>query len=156
VNSEQPGSEQSGSEKTGPYKIWRHKNLRIGYVPQKITIPQVMPLRVCDFLTLSAKVLYGADKLSDAHVHATLRELDINYLYAVAMQGLSGGEVQRVLLARALLKQPQLLILDEPAAGMDVIGQQTLYQTIQKIRQAHHCSILMASHDLHLVMAATV
>jgi len=136
-------------------RIQPQKKLRIGYVPQKIVIPQVMPLRVCDFLTLSARVLFGSNKLSDEHVHTALKELDIDYLYAAAMQGLSGGEVQRVLLARALLKQPKLLILDEPAAGMDVIGQQTLYKTIQMIRQQHHCSILMVSHDLHLVMAAT-
>ena len=135
--------------------IHRHKKLRIGYVPQTINIPQVMPLRVCDFLTLSAKALFNNKKLSNEQVHAVLEELEIKYLFNAAMQGLSGGEVQRVLLARALLKQPQLLILDEPAAGMDVIGQQKLYDTIKKIRDNHACGILMVSHDLHLVMAAT-
>jgi len=135
--------------------IHRHKKLRIGYVPQTINIPQVMPLRVCDFLTLSAKALFNNKKLSDEQVHTVLEELEIKYLFNAAMQGLSGGEVQRVLLARALLKQPQLLILDEPAAGMDVIGQQKLYDTIKKIRDNHACGILMVSHDLHLVMAAT-
>jgi zinc transport system ATP-binding protein len=135
--------------------IHRHKKLRIGYVPQTINIPHVMPLRVCDFLTLSAKALFNNKKLSDEQVHAVLEELEIKYLFNAAMQGLSGGEVQRVLLARALLKQPQLLILDEPAAGMDVIGQQKLYDTIKKIRDNHACGILMVSHDLHLVMAAT-
>ena len=135
--------------------IHRHEKLRIGYVPQTINIPQVMPLRVCDFLTLSAKALFNNNKLSDEQVHVVLEELEIKYLFNVAMQGLSGGEVQRVLLARALLKKPQLLILDEPAAGMDVIGQQKLYDTIKRIRDSHACGILMVSHDLHLVMAAT-
>jgi zinc transport system ATP-binding protein len=135
--------------------IHRHKKLRIGYVPQTISIPQVMPLRVRDFLTLSAKALFNNNKLSDEQVHVVLESLEIKYLFNAAMQGLSGGELQRVLLARALLKKPQLLILDEPAAGMDVIGQQKLYETIKKIRDSHACGILMVSHDLHLVMAAT-
>ncbi len=136
-------------------QIWRHENLRIGYVPQKITIPQVLPLRVRDFLSLSAKVWFGADRNTVERIHTTLNEMGIDHLFNTAMQGLSGGELQRILLARALLKQPQLLILDEPAAGMDVIGQQALYDTIRKIRNTHNCGILMVSHDLHLVMAAT-
>ena len=135
--------------------INRHGKLRIGYVPQSISIPQVMPLRVRDFLTLSAKALFDNNKVSVEQVYVVLKELDIEYLFNSAMQGLSGGELQRVLLARALLKQPQLLILDEPAAGMDVIGQQKLYDTIRNIRDNHACGILMVSHDLHLVMAAT-
>jgi len=134
--------------------IYKHKKLRIGYVPQKISIPQVMPLRVCDFLNLSEKKFFGR-KNNFQKMHSTLNELDIDYLFDSAMQNLSGGEMQRVLLARALLKKPQLLILDEPAAGMDVIGQQTLYDTIRDIRERHDCGILMVSHDLHLVMAAT-
>jgi len=135
--------------------IFRAKGLVTGYVPQKIHIPEVMPLRVCDFLTLSAKRLFVDKKVSHTHVHHVLDEMDIDALYEADMQTLSGGEMQRVLLARALLKEPQLLILDEPAAGMDVIGQQTLYNSIQTIRDRHDCGILMVSHDLHLVMAAT-
>jgi len=130
------------------------KNLRIGYVPQSISIPHVMPLRVRDFLMLSVKLLIK-HKINSEKVRAVLDELEINYLVDSAMQGLSGGELQRVLLARALLKNPQLLILDEPAAGMDVIGQQKLYDTIKRIRDNHACGVLMVSHDLHLVMAAT-
>ncbi|HHJ34208.1 MAG TPA: ATP-binding cassette domain-containing protein, partial [Gammaproteobacteria bacterium] len=135
--------------------IHRHKKLRIGYVPQTMSIPQVMPLRVRDFLALSAGRGFYGDKIDVEQVHAVLEELDIGYLFDAAMQGLSGGEIQRILLARALLKAPQLLILDEPASGMDVIGQQKLYDTIKNIRDAHACGILMVSHDLHLVMAAT-
>lgn len=144
-----------GLQKADAGKINKIERLRIGYVPQTISIPQVMPLRVRDFLTLSAKVLFNSDKISDEQVHGVLEELEIEYLFEAAMQGLSGGELQRVLLARALLKKPQLLILDEPAAGMDVIGQQKLYGTIKNIRDNHACGILMVSHDLHLVMAST-
>lgn len=143
-----------GLRKADSGSIHKQENLRIGYVPQKISIPQVMPLRVSDFLSLSEKRWFARrNKLQQMHL--ILKELDIDYLYDSAMQNLSGGEMQRVLLARALLKKPQLLILDEPAAGMDVIGQQTLYNTIRAIRDKHDCGILMVSHDLHLVMAAT-
>ncbi len=135
--------------------IHKAPDLRIGYVPQSITIPQVMPLRVVDFLALSQPGIFLGQEKIQQKIQLVLGELDIAGLYGTAMQKLSGGEMQRVLLARALLKNPQLLILDEPAAGMDVIGQQTLYNTIRNIRDTHRCGILMVSHDLHLVMAAT-
>ncbi len=144
-----------GLRKANSGDVFRYQNLRTGYVPQKIHIPQVMPLRVRDFLALSAKVFYRTDKSITRHVQVILNELGIAPLYDSAMQGLSGGEMQRVLLARALLKKPQLLVLDEPAAGMDVIGQQTLYNTVKTIRDSHKCGILMVSHDLHLVMVST-
>jgi len=129
-------------------KVERKKGLKIGYVPQRINVPEVMPLRVVDFLNVTGK--YSADLCQKM-----LAEVNCDYLLYSPMQNVSGGEMQRVLLARALLKQPELLVLDEPASGMDIIGQQALYETIQKIREAHDCSILMVSHDLHLVMAAT-
>ena len=144
-----------GLQKADAGEINKIEKLRIGYVPQTISVPQVMPLRVRDFLTLAAKVLFSSNNSSDEQVQTVLEELEIKYLFDASMQGLSGGELQRVLLARALLKNPQLLILDEPAAGMDVIGQQKLYDTIKNIRDNHACGILMVSHDLHLVMAAT-
>jgi zinc transport system ATP-binding protein len=77
------------------------------------------------------------------------------HLLDSAVQTLSGGEFQRVLLARALLHRPDVLVLDEPAQGVDIIGQQALYTTIRHIRERHACGVLMVSHDLHLVMAAT-
>jgi len=128
--------------------VKRDHDLRIGYVPQGIHVPYVMPLRVCDFLNVTGK--YDIELC-----RKMLDEVDCGYLLYSAMQTISGGEMQRVLLARALLKKPQLLVLDEPAAGMDVIGQQALYVAIRDIRDRHNCSILMVSHDLHLVMAAT-
>lgn len=129
-------------------KVQRQQNLRLGYVPQRITVPEVMPIRVVDFLNVTG--LYDV-----AQCQHMLDEVNCAYLLYSAMQNLSGGEMQRVLLARALLKKPQLLVLDEPASGMDIIGQQALYETIRHIRDNHDCGILMVSHDLHLVMAAT-
>ena len=137
-----------GLTKANSGTVERKKNLSIGYVPQRINIPEVMPLRVCDFLNVSAKY-------SHEECRAMLAQVNCEYLLVSAMQEISGGEMQRVLLVRALLKKPQLLVLDEPASGMDIIGQQALYETIQKIRDKYACSILMVSHDLHLVMAAT-
>lgn len=129
-------------------QVQRKAELRIGYVPQRIKIPDVMPLRVCDFLNVTAR--YDMEQCQKI-----LTEVNCNYLLNSPMQTISGGEMQRVLLARALLKKPELLVLDEPASGMDIIGQQALYETIRSIRDKHDCAILMVSHDLHLVMAAT-
>jgi len=129
-------------------KVQRQQNLRLGYVPQRIVVPEVMPVRVYDFLNVTGR--YDV-----AQCQIMLDEVNCSYLLYSPMQNISGGEMQRVLLARALLKDPQLLVLDEPASGMDIIGQQALYETIRHIRDKHNCGILMVSHDLHLVMAAT-
>lgn len=137
-----------GLSKASSGTVERKTNLSVGYVPQGISIPEVMPLRVCDFLNVTAK--YNREECNEM-----LAQVNCEYLLLSAMQDISGGEMQRVLLARALLKKPQLLVLDEPASGMDIIGQQALYETIQNIRDKYGCSILMVSHDLHLVMAAT-
>lgn len=128
--------------------VKRQAGLKIGYVPQKVSIPFELPMRVRDFLTLTSGANVDQAK-------AALRELEVQDLLDVAVQTVSGGEMQRVLLARALLKQPDLLVLDEPAQGLDVIGQQSLYRNINRIRDQYHCAILMVSHDLHLVMART-
>jgi len=129
-------------------RVVRKSKLRVGYVPQRIQVPEVMPLRVYDFLNVMGKY----DVAQCQHM---LDEVNCEFLLYSPMQGISGGEMQRVLLARALLKKPELLVLDEPASGMDVIGQQALYETIRRIRDKHDCGILMVSHNLHLVMAAT-
>ncbi len=129
-------------------RVKRKDNLRIGYVPQRISVPDVMPLRVYDFLNVTGR--YRVEQCLQI-----LEEVSCDYLLYSPMQSISGGEMQRVLLARALLKKPQLLVLDEPASGMDIIGQQSLYETIRNVRDKHGCGVLMVSHDLHLVMAAT-
>lgn len=129
-------------------EIYKDPDLTVGYVPQRVNISHVMPLRVIDFLRLGR-----AYKQSE--IASVLDEVDVVSILDSAIQDISGGEFQRVLLARALLKKPKLLVLDEPAQGVDVIGQQFLYQMIGDIRKKRSCGILMVSHDLHLVMAAT-
>lgn len=131
---------------TGKVKL--AKNLRIGYMPQSVSVEALMPLSVRRFLLLSPRAT--ADKAS--LIAAQLGILD--YL-DTPIQSISGGEMQRVLLARALLNDPNLLILDEPAQGIDINGQVALYQLLVDIRASLGCSILMVSHDLHLVVAGT-
>jgi len=122
--------------------------LRIGYMPQRLTIDPVLPLTVRRFLTL-------AQRCSESKLIEALTEVGAELLLDSAMQTLSGGETQRVLLARAMLRDPDLLILDEPVQGVDVTGQDELYRLIGTIRKRHGCGILMISHDLHMVMSAT-
>ena len=88
-------------------------------------------------------------------ITSVLEEVGATDVYNSTMQSLSGGEIQRILLARALLRDPDLLVLDEPVQGVDVHGQMELYQLITRIRDHHQCAVMMVSHDLHLVMAAT-
>jgi len=128
--------------------VTRRDDLRIGYVPQRSSINPVLPLRVQDFLQLGARY-------SDDEIVRVLEEVGVSHILNSAIQNISGGELQRVLLARALLKKPNVLVLDEPAQGVDIIGQQALYKMVSSIRDHHACGILMVSHDLHLVMAAT-
>jgi zinc transport system ATP-binding protein len=129
-------------------QISKIHNLRTGYVPQKLHIDETMPLSVTRFLKMVAGV-------SSAKVSDVLQEVKLQNLEQSAIQDLSGGELQRLLLARVILQAPDLVVLDEPAQGVDVIGQQELYQLITSIRDRYNCGILMVSHDLHLVMEAT-
>lgn len=128
--------------------ITREKKLRIGYVPQKLHLDVTLPLTVGRFLRLRPGVK-KADPLP------ALKRVQAAHLIDAPMQKLSGGETQRVLLARALLNQPQLLVLDEPTQGVDVNGQLALYDLINQLRHELNCGVLMVSHDLHLVMAKT-
>lgn len=123
-------------------------NLRIGYMPQKMSLPDTLPLSVKHFLELAK----GYHKSQLMHVS---ERLSITELLTRPMQTLSGGELQRVLLARALLSNPELLVLDEPVQGLDVSGQAELYHLISDLKDELNCGVLMVSHDLHLVMAAT-
>ncbi len=121
---------------------------RIGYMPQRLHVDPVLPLTVRRFLTL-------AQRSRESKLVEVLTEVGAAALLDSALQTLSGGETQRVLLARAMLRNPDLLILDEPVQGVDITGQEELYRLIGQIRERHGCGILMISHDLHMVMSAT-
>ncbi|MCI5106638.1 MAG: zinc ABC transporter ATP-binding protein ZnuC [Pseudomonadales bacterium] len=129
-------------------RIERRSDLRIGYMPQRLALQATLPLTVDRFLKL-------ANKRQGSSIAATLQLLNIEHLAAQQMISISGGELQRVLLARALLQEPQLLVLDEPAQGVDLNGQAELYQLIGRIRAERGCAVLMISHDLQLVMSTT-
>jgi zinc transport system ATP-binding protein len=129
-------------------RVERMRGITIGYMPQKLQVPENLPLTVQRFLRLAC------DKEAAA-CEQVIEELGIAHLLRQPMQNLSGGEHQRVLLARALLREPDLLVLDEPVQGVDVTGQSELYALIGRIRDKYHCGVLMISHDLHLVMATT-
>ena len=128
--------------------VERSKSLVMGYVPQSIALDNALPLSVGRFLRLSSRV--DIDTLERA-----LSQVGAGGLLQSSMHELSGGELRRVLLARALLKEPELLILDEPTAGVDINGQAALYHLIREIRDNYQCGVLLVSHDLHIVMAAT-
>ena len=128
--------------------VTRAERLRIGYVPQKLHLDVTLPLTVERFMRLRPGV-----KSSD--ILPALKRVHAAQLLHYPLQKLSGGEMQRVLLARALLNQPQLLVLDEPTQGVDVNGQVALYDLIDCLRHELNCGVLMVSHDLHLVMAKT-
>ena len=131
-------------------KIYRQPGLRIGYVPQQLSLDPALPMTVWRFMALG--VTRGG---RGERRRAALEEVGAGSVIDRPLQELSGGELQRVLLARALLRQPRLLVLDEPVQGVDVTGQAELYRLIGRIRDARGCGVLMISHDLHLVMAAT-
>lgn len=122
--------------------------LRIGYLPQRFDIEQTMPIDVGRFLNLTG--IRDRQRIGDV-----LREVKAENLVGSSLQELSGGELQRVLLARALLRDPELLVLDEPAQGVDLHGQVEFFSLLDRLRNERGCSVLMVSHDLHLVMAAT-
>jgi zinc transport system ATP-binding protein len=128
--------------------VWRAPGIVIGYLPQRIALDGSLPLTVNRFLRLTAR-------RRDKNIAEALDEVGTAHLGDSDISALSGGELQRVMLARALLREPDLLVLDEPAQGVDFTGQIALYDLIGKIRQRHGCGILTISHDLHLVMAAT-
>jgi len=129
-------------------RVETKKGLRIGYMPQRLHIDQSMPVSVERFLKLAVNA-------NNNEINNALGEVGADSLRHSQLFSLSGGELQRVLLARALIQEPQLLVLDEPAQGVDVNGQAELYRLISDIRNRHQCGILLVSHDLHLVMSAT-
>ena len=128
-------------------QVRRRSRMRIGYMPQSIAIDDTLPLTVRRFLDLGGRVAKGRRG-------EVLDNVGVQRLLDQPLQRISGGEMQRVLLARALLRDPELLVLDEPAQGLDVVGQADLYELIGQLRGELGCGVLMVSHDLHLVMAA--
>lgn len=129
-------------------QVLRAPGLRIGYVPQRLAIDRALPLTVRRFLSLPRRV-------ADIAAEAALARVGLPGFGLRQMGGLSGGQFQRVLLARALLAEPQLLILDEPTQGLDQPGEAAFYRLIEEVRRATGAAVLMVSHDLHVVMAAS-
>ena len=129
-------------------RVERSAKLRIGYVPQKLAIDAALPMTVRRFLSLPRRV-------SDPVAAAALVKAGVPGLGQSQMSDLSGGQFQRVLLARALLAEPQLLLLDEATQGLDQPGAAAFYRQIEEVRRDFGCAIVMVSHDLHVVMAAS-
>ena len=121
---------------------------KVAYVPQKISIDWTLPLRVIDFMQLTSK-------LSQNEIIESLSLTGVEQLLYNQIHNLSGGEFQRVLIARAVAKKPEFLVLDEPVQGVDFNGEIALYDLIKKISSTLNCGILLISHDLHFVMSAT-
>lgn len=133
-------------------QVYRKPGIAIGYMPQKFTIEPVLPLTVERFLTLRPNGYKGN---AAENIEGVSREVGITHILKQQMHHCSGGELQRILLARSLMGRPDLLVLDEPVQGLDIRGQNEFYQLIQRIRTSRGCGVLMISHDLHMVMANT-
>lgn len=137
-----------GLEKIDEGSAWRAPGLVIGYVPQKLSVDWTLPLSVECFMRLT-------QPLPKAAIMAALERTGVAHLARAELRNLSGGEFQRVMLARAIARKPGLLVLDEPVQGVDFAGEIALYDLIGKIRDELNCAVLLISHDLHVVMAAT-
>ena len=151
------GPNGSGKSTTAKIALGIYKNIegsvekytnKIGYVPQKISIDWTLPLRVYDFMLLT-------ENIKDEAIDEALTLTGVIHLKNKNLGNLSGGEFQRVLIARAISKKPELLVLDEPVQGVDYTGEIALYELIKKISDSLNCGILLISHDLHTVMTAT-
>lgn len=123
-------------------------DLKIGYVPQKLQLEASLPMTVRRFLDVPRRV-------SEAQAVRALERVGIAALKMRSLEGLSGGQMQRVLLARALIVEPDVLMLDEPTQGLDQQGQADFYRLIEELRGELGCAVLMVSHELHVVMSAS-
>ena len=151
------GPNGSGKSTTAKIALGIYKNIegsvekytnKVGYVPQKISIDWTLPLRVHDFMLLT-------ENIKDEAIDEALNLTGVIHLKNKNLGNLSGGEFQRVLIARAISKKPELLVLDEPVQGVDYTGEIALYELIKRISDTLNCGILLISHDLHTVMTAT-
>jgi len=142
--------------------VSKKPKLKIGFMPQKIHVDPTLPMTVERFLQLGLpeqnskfSLPFRKGAYDNTLITKTTSELNIENLLQNPIQKVSGGEMQRILLARALIREPELLVLDEPVQGVDLQGQTELYQYIDQVRHEHGCGILMVSHDLHVVMRHT-
>lgn len=137
-----------GAVKPSQGRVTRAAGVQVGYVPQKLHIDKTLPITVARFLKLPGGV--GAAEIEHALIQAGVPDLS-----NAQLSQLSGGQFQRVLLARALIGNPDLLLLDEATQGLDQRGSASFYQQIERVRQETGCAILMISHELHVVMSAS-
>ncbi len=128
--------------------VTRRPDLRIGYVPQRLHIDRPMPMTARRFLSLPKRC-------TDRQAAQVLARCGVSGVEQRQLADLSGGQLQRVLLARALLNQPEILILDEPTQGLDQPGEAAFYHLIEEVRRDTGAAVLLVSHDLHVVMAAS-
>ena len=130
--------------------IWIQKGIKLGYMPQKISLNPYLPIKVINFLELDINNIITPELLDQV-----ISEIGIGSILSLPLQEISGGEMQKVLFARALLNKPDILILDEPTQGIDINGQLEFYKLIEKLRDEKNISIVIISHDLHMVMKST-
>ncbi len=128
--------------------VAQRSGLRVSYVPQKVSVDWTLPLTVSRFMRLTGHV-------GNSEAETAMESTGVAHLATAEVRTLSGGEFQRVMLARAMARKPELLVLDEPVQGVDFTGEIALYDLIKRIRDELHCGMLLISHDLHVVMAAT-
>ena len=128
--------------------VTRRTGLKIGYVPQRLKVEAGLPMTVRRFLSLPGRV-------SDADAERALGHVGVDGLQDRQLSRLSGGQFQRVLVARALLSAPDILILDEPTQGLDQPGVAAFYRLLEQLRRETGVAVLLVSHDLHVVMSAT-
>lgn len=130
-------------------RVWKKPGLKIGYVPQKLNLSRAIPLTVRRFLCLDTPC-------GDTELAGVLKQTGLPAeILRRSVHPLSGGEMQRVMLARTLLKRPDLLVLDEPAQGLDPVSEEQFYALLDELNQTKKCAIVMVSHDLHIVMAGS-